>query len=48
MADEGSAVKVVHIPVQDVAHTMKAARLLYSAPSWVLRGPVYMIFDGAE
>jgi len=45
MADEqGSAVKIIHMPVQDVAHTMKAARLLYSAPNFVLRGPIYMIF----
>lgn len=41
---EGSAVRVVNTPVQDVAHTMKAARLLYSAPSYVLRGPIYIIF----
>jgi multidrug resistance efflux pump len=32
------------MPVQDVAHTMKAARLLYSAPSFVLRGPIYIVF----
>jgi len=42
-AEEGTAVRVVHMPVQDVAHTMKAARLLYSAPSYVLRGPIYII-----
>lgn len=42
-ADQTSAVRVV-MPVQDVAHTMKAARLLYSAPSFILRGPIYMIF----
>jgi len=41
---QGSAVKIVHMPVQDVAHTMKAARLLYSAPTYVLRGPIYLIF----
>ncbi|MCY3019245.1 MAG: hypothetical protein NTW87_09495 [Planctomycetota bacterium] len=41
---QGTAVKIIHIPVQDVAHTMKAARLLYSAPSYVLRGPIYLIF----
>ncbi|MGD0088853.1 MAG: HlyD family efflux transporter periplasmic adaptor subunit [Planctomycetota bacterium] len=44
MAGPGAAVKIVHMPVQDVAHTMKAARLLYSAPSYVLRGPIYLIF----
>jgi multidrug resistance efflux pump len=43
MADQG-AVKVTGMPVQDVAHTMKAARLLYSAPGYILRGPIYMIF----
>ena len=41
---DGSAVRVVNTPGQDVAHTMKAARLLYSAPSYVLRGPIYIIF----
>ena len=25
-------------------HPIKAARLLYTPPSWVLRGPIYLIF----
>ncbi|HYG76458.1 MAG TPA: HlyD family efflux transporter periplasmic adaptor subunit [Planctomycetota bacterium] len=41
---ETGAVRVVTTPVTDVAHTMKAARLLYSAPGFILRGPIYMIF----
>jgi len=41
---ETGAVRVVTTPVTDVAHTMKAARLLYSAPNFILRGPIYMIF----
>jgi len=41
---EQSAVNIKHMHVQEVKHTMKAARLLYSAPDFILRGPIYMIF----
>ncbi|MCW8132499.1 MAG: HlyD family efflux transporter periplasmic adaptor subunit [Planctomycetota bacterium] len=41
---EKSAVSIGPISVQEVKHTMKAARLLYSAPPIILRGPIYMVF----
>lgn len=41
---EQSAVNVIGSGVQEVKHTMKAARLLYSAPPIILRGPIYMVF----
>lgn len=39
-----SAVSIGPLAVQEVKHTMKAARLLYSAPPIILRGPIYMVF----
>lgn len=41
---EKSAVTISSAGVYEVKHTMKAARLLYSAPPIVLRGPIYMVF----
>ncbi|MGF1612412.1 MAG: HlyD family efflux transporter periplasmic adaptor subunit [Gammaproteobacteria bacterium] len=44
---EGSAVEAVQVkPVltAPVRHPVKAARLLYSLPSLLLRGPIYLIF----
>ena len=42
--NEATAVKVSSSTASDVKHTMKGARLLYSAPRFILRGPIYMIF----
>ena len=38
-----SAVNIMHSHIQEVKHTMKAARLLYSAPQFILYGPIYMV-----
>ncbi|MBF0611165.1 MAG: HlyD family efflux transporter periplasmic adaptor subunit [Magnetococcales bacterium] len=43
MAENNQAVKVEHAYLPPVRHPIKAARLLYSAPSWVLRGPIYLV-----
>lgn len=43
MAERKKAVQVERAYLAHVRHPIKAARLLYSAPSWVLRGPVYLI-----
>jgi multidrug efflux pump subunit AcrA (membrane-fusion protein) len=45
MPDDGKqAVHIRHLPLYEVRHTMRAANLLYSAPGFVLRGPIYIIF----
>ncbi len=45
MSEEGKkAVKIERLTVHEVKHTLKGARLLYSAPHYVLRGPIYLIF----
>lgn len=38
------AVRLVRLPEPEVRHPIKAATLLYSAPNYILRGPIYMIF----
>lgn len=43
MAKKGKAVQISHSPVAEIKHTMKAAQLLYSAPSFILRGPIYLV-----
>lgn len=43
VAEIKNAVQVEHVISVAVRHPIKAARLLYTAPSWVLRGPVYII-----
>lgn len=43
MAENNQAVKVEHAYLPPVRHPIKAARLLYSAPPWVLRGPIHLI-----
>ena len=42
-AKKRRAVRVELAYVAPVRHPIKAARLLYSAPSWVLSGPIYLI-----
>ena len=44
MAQENTNVTVEATLTQPVRHTIAASRLLYTPPSWVLRGPIYMIF----
>jgi len=39
-----SAIKVEQVLIPPVRHPIKAARLLYSAPTYILRGPIYLIF----
>ena len=41
--DTKSAVRVQPTLVAPTKHPIKAARLLYSAPGFVLRGPIYMV-----
>lgn len=43
MADKRKAVQIEHAHMAPVRHPIKAARLLYSAPSWVLAGPIYLV-----
>ncbi len=43
MAKHQPAVQIEHAILTPVRHPIKAARLLYSAPSWVLAGPIYLI-----
>jgi multidrug resistance efflux pump len=43
MAGEKAAVRIEHAHLTPVRHPIKSARLLYSAPSWVLAGPIYLI-----
>lgn len=38
------AVRVEQVLVAPIRHTLKAARLLYTAPPWVLHGTIYIIF----
>ena len=45
MAGESSTkVKIQETLIPPVRHPIKAARLLYTPPHYVLRGPIYMIF----
>lgn len=43
-ANNRKAIKVERVLVAPVRHPIKAATVLYSAPNFVLRGPIYMIF----
>lgn len=43
MADPKQAVRIKHAYLAPIRHPIKAARLLYSAPPWVLSGPIYLI-----
>lgn len=38
------AVKVEQTLVAPIKHTLKASRLLYTAPSWMLHGSIYLVF----
>lgn len=38
------AVKITPAPAAPSKHPIKAARLLYNTPSYILRGPIYLIF----
>lgn len=42
--DSGTKVTVQQVLIQPIKHTIKAARLLYTPPSYILRGPIYLIF----
>lgn len=45
MADNtSSAVRVEHYMAAPTRHPLKAARLLFTPPSWILRGPIHLIF----
>jgi len=39
-----AAIKIEQVLIPPVKHPIKAARLLYSAPTYILRGPIYLIF----
>ena len=39
-----SAVKVEHYMTAPTKHTLKSASLLFTPPSWILRGPIHVIF----
>lgn len=41
--NEAKAVRVSDMPVEQVKHTIKAAKLLFSAPHYILRGPIYLV-----
>ena len=43
MAKHQPAVQIEHAVLTPVRHPINAARLLYSAPAWVLSGPIYLI-----
>ena len=43
MAKQQPAVKIAHALLTPVRHPIKAARLIYSAPAWVLAGPIYLV-----
>ncbi|MBF0145977.1 MAG: HlyD family efflux transporter periplasmic adaptor subunit [Magnetococcales bacterium] len=43
MADKRQAIQVEQVYLAPVRHPIKAARMLYSAPPWVLSGPIYLI-----
>ncbi|MBF0284679.1 MAG: HlyD family efflux transporter periplasmic adaptor subunit [Magnetococcales bacterium] len=44
MAEQKSAVKVEQAYMTPIRHPITAARLLYSAPDWTLRGSIHIIF----
>jgi hemolysin D len=43
MAEKSKAVRMDHAFFAPVRHPIKVARLLYSAPPWVLAGPIYLV-----
>ena len=43
MVEQQQAVRIEHAHLAMVRHPIKAARLLYTAPAWVLAGPIYLI-----
>jgi hemolysin D len=43
MAENRKAARIDHAFFAPVRHPIKVARLLYSAPSWVLAGPIYLV-----
>jgi hemolysin D len=43
MADNRKAVRMDHAYFVPVRHPIKVAKLLYSSPSWVLAGPIYLV-----
>jgi multidrug resistance efflux pump len=44
MAEVKTSAVRVKTGVPEIRHTIKAAQLLYSAPNYVLRGPIYLVF----
>lgn len=42
--DSAKAVQIKPVLVAPTRHPIKAASLLYNAPSYVLRGPIYLVF----
>jgi hemolysin D len=42
--DTAKAVQIKPVLVAPTRHPIKAASLLYNAPSYVLRGPIYLVF----
>ncbi|MBF0188875.1 MAG: HlyD family efflux transporter periplasmic adaptor subunit [Magnetococcales bacterium] len=43
MAEDNRAVQIESAYLTPIRHPIKAARLLYSAPSWTLSGPIHII-----
>ncbi|MBF0587874.1 MAG: HlyD family efflux transporter periplasmic adaptor subunit [Magnetococcales bacterium] len=43
MFKKSQAVRVRHAHLKSVRHPLRVARLIYSAPSWVLAGPLYIV-----
>ena len=43
MSENRKAIRMEHAFFAPVRHPIKVARLLYSSPSWVLAGPIYLV-----